>query len=155
MHRLTDWIGEAIMVIEPDAYDSDVASIAASDNDAGVPIYGVEGVMFILAVGDLSTGDTLDVAVHYSSTGNASDAASSATGWTMSDAVFTQVDTDSPNEIWLLNVDINSKGIADAAGKLYAAATVTTDVDFCVIAIPYGMNRLPCTNENTIVNATA
>lgn len=150
--RLHDYIGEVIQVVEADAYDSD--NIAASDNDAGVPIQGFEAVLFILSAGDVGAGASAIVQLQYSSTGNASDAVTSNAGMSCTDAVFATVDTDSPNEVFLLDFRIDQKGISDADGKLYAAVTMVKDVDLALVAIPYGgTRRWPSTNENTVVVA--
>jgi hypothetical protein len=153
MGRLIDYVGQIYMVIEPDAYIATDGNIAASDNDSGVPIEGMEGVSFIALAGDIPAGGSVALAVQYASNGNASDAVSSNAGMTCSDALLT-LDTDSPNEVQVLYLDIEAKGLSDNAGKLYVAATLTGNCDFAVMAIPEPANvTLPASQENTIVVA--
>lgn len=151
--RMTQYIGEVTMVIEPDAYTS--AAIAASDNDSGVSIAGMDGVLFILTVGDAAALTSLDVVINYSSTGNASDAGVSSDNWASTNALFATVDSDGVNEVYLLDLNIRSKGMSDVAGALFASVAAPSDaVDFGLVAIPYGGTRtVPSTNENTIVVA--
>lgn len=150
--RLHQYVGEIVQVIEPDAYSS--GTVAASDNDAGVSIAGMDGVLFIIAMGDAATLTSLVLQVQYSSTGSSSDAVTSNTGMTCSDAVVT-IDSDGVNEVYLIDFNIGTKGLSDAAGKLYMEAVASSTVDVGVVAIPYGGNRMPSTNENTIVEATS
>lgn len=154
--KLHEYVGQIISVIAADASTSD--GIAASDNDNGVGIQGYNNVLFILSVGDIVTGATATVQIQYSSTGSASDAATSNTGMSCTDAVFTAVDSDGDNETYLLDFDVVAHGLSDAAGKLYAtlaAGDDTSKVELALIAIPYnGTVSLPVSQENTVVEAT-
>jgi len=153
MSALIDEIGEVITLFGPDAYGSDAT--AASDGDAGIPIVGMRGILFVLAVGDLTATGTVTVALNYSSTGNASDAGTDTDLWHASDAVFAAVDSDGENETYLLWLDLQAKGMADAAGKIFATMSAPPKAgELSLIAIPQMQtSRVPCTNANTVVRA--
>lgn len=146
------------LVLAPVALSSD--GYAASDNTNGVSIKGMDSVDFILAVG---AGATVTAAipftVQYSSTGSASDASGSTTVWASSDAAFTSVDSDGVSEVYILSIDLEQKGLADEAGKLFVAlaAGEYSSVPACIIAQsrPMSAGLLPVSQENTVVAAVA
>ena len=153
--RLHEYVGQIINVVSPDASTSD--GIAASDNDNGVGIQGFNNVLFILSVGDMVASATLTPQIQYSSTGSASDAVTSNAGMSCTDAVWTAVDSDGENEVYLLDFNVPAHSLSDAAGKLYVsfpAGDDTSKVEAAVIAIPYnGTVSLPVSQENTVVVA--
>jgi hypothetical protein len=154
---LYEYIGDPIAVIAPSTHSSD--GVSASDNAAGVPIIGMDGVLFIELLGATDATDVSQIQIQYSSTGNASDAASSAAGWTCTDAIFTIHPHASSPLLSMLDFRISAKsGLADGAGKLYAtmAAAETGAAIHSLIGIPYGGTRLlPATNAVTVVHAQA
>lgn len=152
---LYKYIGDPITVITFSTHSSD--GIAASDNTAGVPIGGYAGVLFLECVGAASSDNAGSVIqIQYSSTGNASDAATSNASMSCTDAVFAALSTDIANTVRMLDFSIDAKGLPDAGGKLFAtvAAGETGAAVFGLIGIPYGGNRIwPATNAATVVVA--
>ena len=151
---LHKFIGDPILVISPSTQSSD--GIAASDNAAGVPIAGYDGVLFIEILGATDATDASQIQIQYSSTGSASDAVTSNAGMTCTDAVFTTHPAAAAGLLSMVDFNINAKGMADSAGKLYAsaAAAETGAAVTCVLGIPYGGTRLyPATNAVTVVEA--
>lgn len=155
-YPLYENVGEVVQLIEPDAYATDVP---CSDNDSGVPVQDAQGILFVLAVGELPTSTnkgTVTVTLKYASDGgyNGSDAGQDSDVWHCTDAAFAEVDSDGENEVYLLDLDLGAKALMDEQGKLYADAQTEGDAnDFTLIAIPYGMTYNPSTNENTVVYA--
>lgn len=137
------------------------AAWLASDTIAGVPILGADGVLFIEITGGTATDTTAVHApqIQYSSTGNASDAATSNATMTCTDAIFTAAGpVGSLGDIKMVDVIVSSKtGMTDAAGKLYVsvpAAETAAGCQVAIIGIPYGGTRTyPATNANTPVVA--
>jgi hypothetical protein len=154
---LYEYIGDPITVIAPLTITT--AAHVASDNAAGVPILGADGILFIETLGATDSTSVQQIQIQYSSTGNASDAATSNAGMTCTDAVFTVMPAASSGFTQLLHVDVKAKGMSDAAGKFYAtiAAAEGGAVIGGLIGIPYGGTRLyPATNAATVINdATA
>ena len=155
MKPLFEYIGDPIVVLAPATNSSD--GVAASDNAAGVPVIGMSGVLFIELLGATDATDVSQMQIQYSSTGNASDAASSAAGWTCTDAIFAIHPHADAGLLSMLDFRIDAKsGIADGAGKLYVsmAAAETGQGLHSLIGIPYGGSRLlPATNAVTVVHA--
>ena len=135
------------------------ATIVASDNLAGVPILGADGILFIESLGATDNTALHQVQLQYSSTGNASDAVTSNAGMTCTDAIFTVMPAASGGLTELLDVNISAKGLSDAAGKFYCTivAAEGAGVIASVVGIPYGGTRLyPATNAATVItDATA
>jgi len=157
MKPLYEYIGDPICVLAPSTHATD--GVLASDNLAGVPILGMDGVLFIELLGATDATDVSQIQIQYSSTGLASDAASSAAAWTCTDAIFTIHPSAATGLLSMLDFRISAKtGISDGAGKLYAtmAAAETGDAIHSLIGIPYGGSRLlPATNAVTVVHAQA
>lgn len=159
-YYLHEKIGTVSMVVEPDAYTSVI--MQASDNDTPIPIGaygGYDHVLFILQVGDITAGGWAagSVGVMYSCDANGSNATAGTDVWAASDAYFPAVTSDGENEVYLLDFDIAGKGLPISSndgngGYLFVGSTVAVAgvVDAAVLAIPYGANRLPSTNENTV-----
>ena len=151
---LTDNVGQILTVVAPQALSSD--GFNASDNLNGIPTKGVSSICFIGLLGALN-GGSADAVLQllYSTTGLASDAAASNAGMTASDALFT-FDSDSPNELFIVNFDVDAKGLTEAAGKLFISSVGAEHASplIAVSAIPVlQTGRLPVTQENTVVNA--
>lgn len=140
-------IGDPINMIVPAEYATDVTSTAIT---AGVPISGADGVMFLLATGDLGT-DSLTVNIEYSSTGTASDGGCSTTVWAASDATFGAIDSDGENELYIMDINLGLKGMSDVPGKFFANLNNTGGSGACLIGIPYNLKYYPATNANTVV----
>ena len=154
MKPLYEFIGDPILLISGSTHAS--AAITASDNLAGVPILGADGVLFIEFWGATDASDAHQFQVQYSSTGNSSDAVTSNSGMTCTDAVGSTNPVASAGITKLLNFNVSAKGMADSAGKLYVsmAAAETGDATFGILGIPYGGSRLyPATNALTALNA--
>ena len=155
MKPLFEYIGDPIFVMSITTNSSD--GVAASDNNAGVPILGMSGVLFIELLGATDATDVSQMQIQYSSTGNASDAASSAAGWTCTDAIFAIHPHADEGLLSMLDFRIDAKsGMSDGAGKLYVsmAAAETGAAEHALIGIPYGGSRLlPATNAVTVVHA--
>jgi len=152
-YPLFEYIGDPIMCIAPGTNSSDGA--LASDNN-GVPILGMDGVLFIEICGATDANDVSQVQIQYSSTGNGSDAASSAAAWTCTDAIFAIHPHAASGLVSMVDFSVRAKGMADGAGKLFAttAAAETGAAGYCVVGIPYGGTRLlPATNAVTAINA--
>jgi hypothetical protein len=153
---LTDNVGEMLMVVAPQALSSD--GFNASDNDTGVPIAGLKSVAFLGLLGAVNGGSADAVLqIQYSSTGNASDAVTSNSTMTCTDALFT-FNSDSPNEIFIVNFDIDAKGLSALAGKLFVSSAAAEHGSplVAVAAIPVlATARMPATNENTVVDAVS
>jgi hypothetical protein len=112
-------------------------------------------VLFILAYGATDANAAHTIQIQYSSTGAASDAATSNAGMSCTDAVFTTAIHVSGG-ITMMEFDLNAKGLSDRAGKLYPliAAAETGNARSALIAIPYGGHmHLPSTNANTVIIA--
>ena len=153
---LTDQnVGQMLMVVSPQTLSSD--GFNASDNQNGIAIQGVSSVCFLGLLGALNGGVSTVLQILYSPTGLASDAVASNAEMTATDALFT-FDSDSPNELFIVNFDVDAKGLTDEAGKLFisiAAAEHNAPL-IAVAAIPViATGRLPVTQENTVVNAVA
>jgi hypothetical protein len=164
MRPLYKFIGDPIVIVAPSATSTD--GINASDCAAGVPVEGAAGVMLLMATGTWTSNSAHTVTAVYSSTGLASNAASSAAGWTMSDAAYSAFDTDGvgdtdtlpSNACFIMDIDLSKKGITDENGKIFIdiAAGETGGMISSVIGIPYfGNKMLPCTNAQTVIEATA
>ena len=145
-------VGTVCMVIEPDAYTSGAVAgqLSATDNDTPVPVRDADNILFILQVGDVaadSGADAGQLALAYDSAGAGSDATVIDT-----DSYFPSMDSDEPNEVFLLDLDLGGKGLTDDEGKVFVVSTAVLAgaIDFSVIGIPYGMKQLPSTNENTV-----
>jgi hypothetical protein len=154
---LTDYdIGQVLTVVAPQALSSD--GFSASDNVNGIPVAGLDSVCFIGMLGALNGGSAAAVLqILYASNGLASDAVASNAGFTASDASFS-FDSDSPNELFIINFDIDAKGFTDEAGKLFisSAAAEHNSPLIAVAAIPViQTGRFPVTQENTVVNASS
>lgn len=152
---LYEYLGTAVTVISPSTQSSD--GIAASDNAAGVPILGYDGVLFVEILGATDATDVSQMQIQYSSTGNASDAASSAAAWTCTDAIFTVHPHAAAGLLSMVDFSIRAKsGLSDGVGKLFAsvAAAETGAAVTGLLAFPYGGTRLlPATNAVTVVYA--
>lgn len=153
MRPLYRWIGDPVMLIEPDAYTS--AARTCSNHD-GLALVDVDTVLVILAVGDGTTVAGETIALYYSCDAEGSNANATSSIWHSTDATFAAVDSDGVNEVYLLELDVNAKGLPnEAGGYLFAAQTAEAPVDaldLCVIAIPtYQTFRYPATNANTVV----
>lgn len=168
-HNLADECGVIRYMYSPQAFDSTLAVLACdntgtSDNPAstsdivgpGIPILGLKSVAFLVCVGALA-GGTVAVAVRYASNGKASDAASSTTVWTCSDAVMT-ITTNSTDGVYgadypyILDVNIEAKGLSDAAGRLFVTLTAASNAVgvIGVVAIPIpGTAQIPITQART------
>ena len=151
---LYEYIGDPIVALTFADHSSD--GTEASDATNAVPIAGASGVEFQLVVG--VAGDTLaqTVVVEYSSSGAATDVVTSNATMTCSDASFAALTSDDPDKVFILDFDVNAKGMD--AGNLYVAVGAGTSGTsiFGVLARPYGGTRLyPATNANTVVYANA
>ena len=142
-----------VTVVVPATYDSDTA-ILSSDNTNGVPIAGARGVLFLVAGGAVTATASYAFQIAYASNGTASDASTSSNVWTSSDCLVT-LDSDNPNVISGVYVDIASKGLSDAAGKLYVTNAVSAEgAGFAIIAVIDPANaRFPVTQETTFTVA--
>ena len=150
---LYEYIGDPITMY---AQVVTTATIVASDNIAGVPILGADGVLFIESLGATDSTAVHQVQLQYSSTGLASDAVTSNATMTCTDAIFTVHPAASAGLTELLNVDVSAKGLSSAAGKFYLTIVATEGVGVIasVVGIPYGGTRLyPATNAATVINA--
>ena len=150
---LYEFIGDPVLMLGGTTHAS--AAIAASDNLAGVPILGADGVLFIEFWGATDTSAAHQLQIQYSSTGNASDAVTSNAGMTCTDAVGS-TNPQASVGVKLIDLSVSAKGMADAAGKFYVSmgAAETGAVNFGLIGIPYGGSRLyPATNANTVIRA--
>lgn len=142
MSSLIDGLGTPVLM----AYgmDSD-GDAAASDNDAGVSILGTCGVL-LFAIGDagVAESETATIQFQYSSTGSASDAATSNAGMTCTDAVLTFSTTSSNAAIQTVYFDTARKNIQDGPGKLYCTVTGEHSDNITVVGIPViGTGTLP------------
>lgn len=154
MKPLYEWIGTAVCVIKPSTQSSD--GVPTTDNIAGVPILGYDGVLFIELLGATDATDVSQIQIQYSSTGNASDAVTSNSGMTCTDAIFGIHPSAAAGKISLLDFSISAKGMSDAGGKLFAviAADETGAAGTTLLALPYGGTRLlPATNAVSVVHA--
>lgn len=153
-YYLHQQIGTVYQVIDPDTFTSAAVAgqLAATDCGEGVPVRNADKVLFILSVGDVTATGSRLLGVAYSSTGSASDAGNSTDVWASSNAYFPTITSDCANEVFLLDLDLGTKGLTDAEGKLYIISTAVGTVadEFGVIGIPYKLKVLPSTNENTI-----
>ena len=109
-------IGDPVNMIIPAEYGTD----SAASNSVGVPIHGADGILFMLAPGDLTT-DTLTVAIEYSSTGTSSDGGADTDVWAASDATFVALTSDGEAKVHMLDMKIGLKGMTDEAGKFFAS----------------------------------
>ena len=154
MKPLFEYIGDPIMCIAPGTNSSD-GNLASDLN--GVPILGMDGVLFIELLGATDATDVSQCQIVYSSTGAGSDAASSAAAWTCTDAIFTIHPHAASGLVSMVDFRISAKsGLSDGAGKLFATtvAAETGAAGSCVVGIPYGGTRLlPATNAVTAINA--
>lgn len=151
---LYGYIGDGVLVLSGSSYGS--AGTAASDNAGGVPVAGADGVLFALLYGATDANAAFTVQLQYSSTGNASDAVTSNAGMTCTDAIYTTSIHVTANQCHLLDYSVSAKGMADAAGKLYAsiAAAETGDAKIALVGFPYGGTRIyPATNANAVIVA--
>jgi len=151
---LHKFIGDGILIITPSTQSSD--GVATTDNLAGVPIAGVDGVLFVLSYGATDANAVFTIQIQYASNGTASDAATSNAGMTCTDALYTTTIHATASQIHFLDFDVAAKGLPDRAGKLYAtvAAAETGASNFSLMGIPYGGTRLyPATNANTVIVA--
>ncbi len=146
-YYLYERIGDPINMITPAEYGTDLVSTAAN---AGVPIHLADGILFVLAVGDLST-DSLTVVLEYSSTGTASDGGATTSVWAASDAAWGALDSDDENAIHMLDLKIGIKGMSDEAGKFFASFNNTGGSGVSLVGIPYSMRHTPATNANTVI----
>ena len=142
-------IGDPINMIEPQIFGTDLAS---TDPIAGVPVSGADGVLFLLAVGDMTT-DAMTVAIAYSSTGAASDAGVSSAVWAATDCTFGSIDSDGEDELYMMDIRTGDKGANDVAGKFFGVLDDTGGGGgaVCLIGIPYNLKHYPATNANTVV----
>ena len=154
MKPLYQYIGDPIACILPK--DGDTDGELASDN-VGVPILGMDGVLFIEILGATDATDVSQVQIQYSSTSAGSDAATSNAAWTCTDAVFTiHPHAEATGLVSMVDVRVGAKNFPDGAGHLFAttAAAESGSATICVIGIPYGGTRLlPATNAVTAINA--
>ena len=154
---LYKYIGDPIVLI-CSTLSSD--GTAASDNIQGIQNKSFEGILFL----NIDSGGDSDFAAtiqyQYSSTGNASDAATSNATMTCTDMTgSSNNDTTSTGNVKMLDVSLKEKpGVGDYAGKWFvsAAAAETGGKRLCVVGIPYGgTNLFPATNAEPAVNAKA
>ena len=148
---LYEYIGDPITMY---AQVVTTATIVASDNIAGVPCLGADGILFIESLGATDSSALHQVQLQYSSTGLASDAVTSNAGMTCTDAIFTVHPAAEGGQTSLLNVNLSAKGL-DSVGKFYCTivASEGAGVIASVIGIPYGGTRLyPATNAITVIN---
>lgn len=155
---LYEYIGDPILVLNATTNSSDGTS--ASDNSAGVPVGEASGCLMINVAVATDANDVAQWQIQYSSTGNASDAATSNAGWTCTDAIFATGPAATAGAVHsIVDVNLDSKaGFDAAAGKLFvtAAAAETGAATSLIIGIPYGGTRLyPATNAVTVVHADA
>jgi hypothetical protein len=155
MKLLTDHIGKVIMCVEPDAYTSAALVPTTDRTDIMVPIKGLSSVLFILQVGDLTAASTLTASIMYSSTGQTSDATASSAIWASTNAAFTAVTSDGVNEVYLLELNLASKGLSDEGMLFVQAALPAGANDWACVAIPIiGTGNLPVSQQNTVKVAT-
>lgn len=157
MRPLYKWIGDPITMLAGSTLSSDGTALTSDDDGKGIPIKGSDGVLFILGYGATDADAAFEIQIQYSSTGYATDAATSNAGMTCSDAVFTTA-VHVSGGVTLMEFDVSAKGLADSAGKLFAiiAAAETGTASPQLIGIPYGGTRThPATNANTVLFANA
>ena len=155
---LYEYIGDPIAML-----GSSLSSAAwlASDMIAGVPALGADGILFIQVTAGTATDTTAvhQIQIQYSSTGLASDAATSNATMTCTDAIFAAAGpVDSLGDLKMVDLRISAKaGMEASAGKFYAtiaAAETAAGAQVFLVGIPYGGTRLyPATNANTAVLA--
>ena len=153
-YYLHQQIGDPINMIEPQIFATDIAS---TDPIAGVPVSGADGIMFLLAVGDMTT-DAMTVAIAYSSTGSASDAGVSSAVWAATDCTFGSIDSDGEDELYIMDINLGHKGVSDDIdGKFFGVLDDTGGGGgaVCLIGIPYNLKYYPATNANTVVTPTS
>ena len=126
-------------------------------HSAGVPIGGASGVLLLNICHATDANDVIQYQVQYSSTGTASDAATSNSGMSCTDAIFATGPAAAVGLHSIIDFNFDSKtGFDDAAGKLYvsAAEAESGDAKHSIVGIPYGGTRLyPATNAVTVVHA--
>ena len=123
-----------------------------------VPVLGYDGVLFIEICGATDATDLHQIQICYTSlsTGTeGSDAASSAAGWTCSDALMTVGPRAAVGNINMLDFRFGQKEMS--GGFLHGSIVGTAETGAAtaaLIAIPYGGTRLiPATNAITAVIA--
>ena len=144
MGHLLDDIGPIVLMLDGDSANLTSDKGVASDWLAGVPVQGYSSILFIvtLLVGTSSDGNEAGAATvqfQYSSTGSASDAATSNAGMSCTDAIIS-FDTDSAvNTVATLEFDLgtpNHAGILDSAGKIFGTFDVDSVAKLEILAIP-------------------
>lgn len=151
---LYEYIGDPITIIAPLTITT--AAHVASDNAAGVPILGADGVLFIETLGATDSTSVQQIQIQYASNGLASDAVTSNAGMTCTDAIFAVMPAAASGLTSMVNVNVSAKGLTSAAGKFYATIVAAEGgaVIGGLIGIPYGGTRLyPATNAVTVVDA--
>ncbi len=146
-YYLSERIGDPVLMVAPATHATDLVS----SNVVGVPIRDAQGVLFILSAG-VFTGDTADVAITYASDGVDSNASASTDVWNSSNVVFAQVDSDSENSTFMLDLDLSNSGIDPAAdGKFFCVGENVGDAIYSLIGIPYNLGLAPATNAQTVL----
>lgn len=155
MQPLYKWIGDPIAMLAGSTLSSDGTALTSDDDGKGIPTKGADGALLLLGYGATDADAAFSIQIQYSSTGYATDAATSNAGMTCTDAVFTTAIHVSGG-VTLMEFDLSAKGLSDRAGKLFAiiAAAETGVASPQLIGIPYGGHmHLPATNANTVLIA--
>jgi len=136
-----DYIGAPVLLFGPCNTDMSSAALASSDLLTGVSIKGMDNILFLIAHGAVvGEGGDYSFQVQYSSTGSASDAASSAAAWTCTDAILTfTTAVCGAAGVYTILFDVSAKGLSDAAGRLFGIWTGSSAArqDIEILAIPF------------------
>lgn len=155
-NNLSDQMGTPIFM----TYTSNAASDAwaASDCIAGVSVKGAEAVLFLIvhSVAFDGTSGGGSVQVQYSSTGSASDAATSNTTMSCTDAVISFSSTvNAAAGMYTIYLNTQAKGLSDAGGKLFVAVQNDSATTLEVMAVPVlGTGTLPGYSPTVTADAT-
>jgi hypothetical protein len=149
MSLLSDYIG----TITEGWYRTASSAAAVTSNTTGVCVQGMDSILFLCEVlvapttdGPVSDG-SIALQIQYASnttSAGGSDAASSAAGWTCTDAVYVFSSAIAAKAIITIEVDCSAKGFDSPTGYLFPALNgdSVSIMHVCAIPVP-GNNRVP------------